>query len=62
MIRFIVFATTLLSCSALAAQAQDHHAAHAEQAAGLPAEAAPAAGVVDAFHSALGAGDCCRRT
>ena len=57
MLRSIVFATTLLSCSALAAQAQDHHAAHAEQAAGLPAEAAPAAGVVDAFHSALGAGD-----
>lgn len=57
MIRSVVFAATLLSGSAVAAQAQDHHAAHAEQTAGLPAEAAPAAGVVDAFHTALGAGN-----
>lgn len=57
MIRPIVLATALLAGSALTALAQGHHAAHAEQAAGLPAEAAPAAGAVDAFHSALGAGD-----
>ena len=57
MIRPIVLATALLAGSALTAQAQDHHAAHAEPAVGLSAEAASAAAVVDAFHTALGAGD-----
>ena len=57
MIRSIVFAAALISGSAFAASAQDHHADPMVQTPGLPAEAAPATAVVDAVHAALGAGD-----
>ena len=57
MIRSIVFAAALISGSAFAASAQDHHADPSIRSPGLPVEATPATAVVDAFHAALGAGD-----
>lgn len=53
----LALAVSIAMLSATPAMSQEHPADHAVQSPGLPAEAAPATAVVDAFHAALAAGD-----